>query len=119
MLRRVSSNEGTGMVRTAVLVGAIAWTLSCSGDDASPKGQYGEQCSGGDCVTGLNCVPFPSGNGICTLHCQSTAECRANVNPSAVCQGGNCYDPCTDSSRCAAGLQCGNLAGSTQMICRP
>ena len=108
------------MVRTALLALAIVWTLSCSGDDETPKGTFGEQCAGADCAEGLVCQRFPSGNGLCTLPCgTSTATCRDALGDRHVCEGGNCYKQCTDSSHCSGTQQCSNLPGSSQMICTP
>jgi hypothetical protein len=107
------------MLRTALLTLAMGLTLSCSGDDESAKGSYGEQCGGADCAEGLTCQRFPSGNGVCTGMCTSTADCRAAFTPQSVCSGGRCYEPCTDNSHCPSGFQCNNLAGTTQMICQP
>lgn len=100
-------------MRRAALM--VVWLLvSCGGDDATPKGQYSEQCSvTADCAEGLTC-----GQRICTIACQSTAQCSAFGSNSFCPSQGYCLDACRDAFNCPNGLSC-VMQGSTQGICVP
>ena len=87
---------------------------ACGGDDAAPKGTYGEVCAAAtDCEEGLNCL-----SRICTVACSGgdEAPCKAQSTTGG-CVGGVCYDICTDTSQCEGELEC--VFTTDKGTCRP
>lgn len=100
------------MKRLVVVVGMVLGLWSCSGDDASPVGQYAEQCDPTTtCADGLQCI-----FNMCTASCTTQEECRA-WSSTGICMGGTCFDSCVDTFNCPPGLGC-NMVASTSGTCR-
>jgi hypothetical protein len=109
------------------LVAALVCAWACGGEETGggagggpAAGMLGQRCTTDSCATGLSCGRNFEVAGLCTASCANDQSCSlAAPGSGARCvttTSGFCMLPCTASTVCPNGSQCG-LAGGL-MVCR-
>ncbi|MDH5670890.1 MAG: hypothetical protein OEZ06_02015 [Myxococcales bacterium] len=93
------------------LLFASLGSLGCGSSEEAKKTYSGTCEFSEDCAEPLSCNA-----GVCTTPCSDGTDCQG-LGPMSRCFSGTCFDACTPTTSCPAGLQC-EMVGTTAGSCR-